>query len=274
MPTSHCHTPRRIDLHLHTNRSDGKFSPEEVIQRCARAKLDLIALTDHDITNPKWVGTHIVDEHQIRVIAAAEISGVHDGIEFHLLAYFPGHVPDEFATFCRSQTDDRLRRYLHSQEMLDLPKHPLLEHAKQGEFAITRYHVAQQLIEEGRVNSIQAAFDRYIAHRHPAATPVKCTYTDAIQIVRDNGGITSWAHPSIRAIQKYLPDLAKAGLQGLEGFRPAMNAKYRKIIRKAAKNHDLFLTGGSDWHGWQPFDPGLFYVEPEQVSEFLQQIAS
>src|SRR5256885_178306 len=77
--------PGRVDLHMHTDRSDGRYPPEEVLARAVARRLDVIAVTDHDLPNVIAAGTHAVAGRTIRVIAAVELSGNHAGREFHLL---------------------------------------------------------------------------------------------------------------------------------------------------------------------------------------------
>ena len=105
----------RFDLHLHTTSSDGKFDPEEVITRCARGGLDVIALTDHDFATAIPAGPRRIAGRDIHVLAGAEISGVHDGTEYHLLVYFPGPLPLSFRAFCRRQCLERAVRYEDNQ---------------------------------------------------------------------------------------------------------------------------------------------------------------
>ena len=93
----------RFDLHLHSLRSDGRFSPEEVLARCAAGGLDVVAITDHDLTLPVPAGKHTFGGRTVTLLAGAEISGMYEGVEYHLLVYFPGQAPEGFRDFCAAQ---------------------------------------------------------------------------------------------------------------------------------------------------------------------------
>jgi len=103
------HQARRFDLHLHTNRSDGKLPVDALIAQCIAGGLEAIAITDHDLDTPVPVGEHHTLEGSIYVIGGAEISGVHAGHELHLLAYFPEAIPESFRAFCKARAQARLR---------------------------------------------------------------------------------------------------------------------------------------------------------------------
>ncbi len=264
---------RRFDLHMHTNRSDGRYDPEEVLARCAATGLDVIALTDHDLVAPVSPGVHTVDGRDIFVIGAAEISGHHDGHEFHLLVYFPGEIPEEFRTFCTRQMQARADRYAGAIEQLDLEglEGPD-EAAKAGERSLTRLHLAQAMVEAGHATHLRDAFNTF---RDTQAVPsIAFSFTDAIRMAVTHGGITSWAHPPMQHARTYLKTFVDAGLQGLEAHRPRVSGKDRKTFKKMAKRYNLVLTGGSDWHGWNGHQLGLFHVNRVDLEPFLELLSA
>lgn len=259
---------RRFDLHLHTNRSDGRFEPEEVLRRCAASGLEVVALTDHDLVAPLPPGVHEVEGKQVHVIAAAEVSGQHDGHEFHLLVYFRDAVPDGFRDFCRTQMQGRAERYDQAVRALDLPGlKGSDEAAHRGERAVTRLHLAQAVVEAGHASHLRDAFHTF---RQTDAVPrIALPFTEAIRVARAHGGITSWAHPPLRFVREYLDTFVEAGLQGLEAHRPRVSSADRRALKKLAKRNGLVLTGGSDWHGWNGHQLGLFHVTRYDLTDFL-----
>lgn len=260
----------RLDLHLHSNRSDGAFTPEQVLARCAAAKLDVIALTDHDLPPDLEPGVHQVDGRAVHVLAGAEVSGQHQGKEHHLLVYFPGAVPDVFRAFCRRQCQERASRYATALVNLETPDLPGPDHdALLGERALTRFHLAQELVATGRAAHVGDAFSRLIGDRHGTVPHLETELVDVIALANECGGITSWAHPSLADVEAHLPTLAAAGLHALEAFRPYLKTRERSRLRKMARRHGLALTGGSDWHGWAGERVGLFHVTPQEVSGFV-----
>ncbi len=264
------HSSTHIDLHIHSSMSDGRYPPQEVLKRCALGGLDLVAITDHDLTSSLKPGVHDIEGKQILLLAGAEISGTHEGAEYHLLVYFPGTVPPEFRAFCETRCRHRAERYessRHSIGLTDLT--PADEEARLGQRALTRLHLARELMENGHVSSVQEAFDRYLGAQHQRVPPVNLTFIEAIQTARSCGALTSWAHPSLEDARSHLATFKQAGLHGIEAARPGLRTSQRRSLRKLARAHGLFVTGGSDWHGWHSLELGTFSVDPQQVSGFI-----
>ncbi len=263
-----------VDLHLHTTLSDGRHPPDEVLRRCAAAKLDLVALTDHDLPQRVEVGPRTIEGHRLRLIGAAEVSGMHQGKEQHLLVYFPGEVPDGFRAFCRAQCQERARRYAAAVANLGLPGLDGPDHdAREGDRSVTRFHLARELAAHGHALGVRDAFARWLGDGHGHVPPLSLTFVDAIRQARAAGGLTSWAHPPLPLVDAWLPELVAAGLQGIEAHRPMCTSDDRRRYRRHAKAHGLWLTGGSDWHGWADDGAlGLFRVERSDVGDFLDAL--
>lgn len=253
----------RFDLHLHTSASDGRYDLDEVLRRCAAGGLDWIAITDHDLGCRLEPGERQVGDRVIRVLPGAEISGVHEGTEYHLLCYFPNGVPAGFHTLCQTQCGEREVRYQAALEALGLDGRP------DDAVALTRLHLAHALVAAGIVSDRREAFATLLSDRHGLVPRMSLAFTDAIRLARESGAITSWAHPPRGAIERHLKDFVAAGLQGLEALRPRIPGPERRYVRKQARRHGLFLTGGSDWHGWRGFEPGLFQVTAREIGDFV-----
>lgn len=256
----------RADLHLHSDRSDGAFPPHEVLARCAQAGLDVVALTDHDLAGGLGPGPHAVGGRTVRVIAGAEVTATHDGREFHLLVYFPDEPPERFLEFCRAQCAERAQRYATAVANLGVPGlHGPDADAREGRRAVTRLHLARALVALGRATHVGEAFSRWLGDGHGVVPPIALTLLDAVAFARSCGGVTSLAHPSVRDAEALLPTLAAAGLHGVEAHRPALSGNDRRRLRRLAQAHGLFLTGGSDWHGWHGERLGLFAVPGDEL---------
>lgn len=264
----------RFDLHLHTDRSDGRFSQEEVLDRCARGGLEVIALTDHDFAPDLQPGVHQLGSHRLHVLAGAEVTGVHDGRELHLLVYFPGDVPTGFREFCRRQTVARARRYALAVDNLGLPDLAAPDaRALGGDKALTRLHLAHALVDSGHATDVRDAFTRWLGKQHGHVPQVEFPFVEAIRTARAHGGVTSWAHPVVDHVRRYLPTFVAAGLQGLEVLRPRTRGSHRRALRRMARQHGLLITGGSDWHGWHDQgDLGLFSVRGHEIRAFLDAL--
>lgn len=263
----------RIDLHMHSNRSDGAFAPQEVLRQCAAAGLDVIALTDHDLAPDVAPGVHVIDGHRLRVIAGAEVTGEVDGREFHLLVYFPGDVPEAFQSFCREQCVLRAARYTAARESLQLRGVPEADAAaRRGDRALTRLHLAHALVEQGHAEHVGDAFGRFLSESHGHVPTLGLSLFDAIRFARQQGGVTSWAHPSVADAEAYLPALVDAGLQGVEALRPHLNSRDRGRLKRLARSNGAFLTGGSDWHGWHDARVGLFRLSLDDIGDFAETL--
>ena len=261
----------RFDMHLHSTASDGRYDPEAVLKKCAAAGLDVVSLTDHDFATTIEPGIHTLDGHQIHVVPGAEISGVHDGTEYHLLVYFPHGSPEAFRDFCRQQCQERAIRYERAMQELGL-KGVIDPYARAGRRALTRLHLAHALVDAGVVSNRREAFAHYLGDAQGKVQKLSMPFIDAIRCARQNGGFTSWAHPPPKAVEAHLPAFVAAGLQGLEGIRPGLNSEGRRFYRRMAKRHGLYLTGGSDWHGWRYTDPGLFRVVASEMQDFVDAL--
>jgi len=264
-PTSKC------DLHLHTNRSDGKFTPSQLIERALDGGLDIISMTDHDLVCSVPAGVHRRGEQSLFLIHGAEVTGVHEGREYHLLVYFPRNAPQSFMEFCNQQIKDRQNRYTQALKNLpfnDLPSPKDLNES--GTEALTRHHLAQGLVNAGHARSMNDAF-KHFATRDNVPT-INVSFIECIRFATACGGITSWAHPPVTDLKKHVQSFAEAGLTGLEALRPNVGQVARKTYKKMAKRHKLLFTGGSDWHGWKDQNLGLFYVHQRDLEPFFQRL--
>lgn len=258
----------RLDLHVHSDRSDGKYPPEEVLRRAAAAGIDVLALSDHDLDPVLRHGNHEVEGRHIRVVASAEVSGHHAGKEFHLLWYFQGATPPEASVFLRKRAQSRAHRYDAAMAKLGVADRADAE-AHAGSRALTRYHLADALVRCGRVKNPHDAWHLLGSDTVPL---IDLSFVDAIKAARGFGALTSWAHPSTADANKYIAEFVAAGLQGVEAARPSLDKSTRKGLRALAKKHGLFITGGSDWHGWWQGDLGDFRFEDEHASAFVVRL--
>lgn len=265
----------RFDLHLHSHLSDGKVSPGELLELCGRGRLDVIALTDHDLPPALSPGRHMVAQRVVTVLHGVELSGVYEGKELHLLVYFPREMPAAFRDFLSDRARSRADRYDEAVRRLELDGVEVAPaEARAGERSITRFHLSQALVRAGHAATLQDAFDRFTGSRHAKVPPVTLDWLDAIRVARDSGGVTSWAHPSVEDAERWTPTFAGAGLQGLEALRPANKRQQRNTLRRLAREHGLFVTGGSDWHGWWNDRPGRFAAPMRELKGFAEALAA
>lgn len=253
----------RIDLHTHTDRSDGTFSPAELVRLAAERELDVVAITDHDTTDALAEGTAEGERVGVEVVPGVELSAEHDGRSVHVLAYWVDVGNLAFQDELRRLRDQRLRRGELMVERLAELGVPVsfdrvLEIARGGN--VVRPHVAQALVEAGHVDSEEQAFDVWIGDDRPAHVPKHALApVDAVGLIRRAGGAAVVAHPGMWDGEAPLPreliaDMAEAGLAGLEAEHTDHRPEQRERYRSLAAQLGLVPTGGSDCHGTR-YDP-------------------
>ena len=263
----------RLDLHMHSSRSDGKLSPESVLAAAAAGGLDVIALTDHDLPPTIPQGPQRVGHREIHVVHGVEISAMHEGRELHLLAYFPGEMPADFVAFCVERAQSRARRYADALDAIGLPGMDGPDQdAREGRRALTRYHLARALVLAGHSATLADAFRQWAGEHLSYVPALDLLFVDAIAAVHDAGGFSSWAHPDLELARAWTQTFAAVGLHALEAHRPSVGRGVRDTLARLAFKHRLGVTGGSDWHGWQG-ELGSFSVPLRQVTDLARAVA-
>jgi predicted metal-dependent phosphoesterase TrpH len=249
---------RRIDLHAHSNRSDGTFTPAQLVQLAAERGLDVVALTDHDTTDGLGEAVHAGDRAGVEVVPGVEFSAEHEGTSVHVLCYWMDPADTDLQAELGRLRDERFRRGEAMVERLDALGVPVsFDRVREiaGGASIVRPHVAQAMVEAGHVATEQEAFDRYLADGKPAHVPKHALDpVDAVALIRGAGGVCVLAHPGMWGDQTEVPGslierMASAGMAGLEvdhtDHTPEQRARYRDL----ADGLGLVPTGGSDCHG-------------------------
>ena len=275
----------RIDLHTHSDRSDGTTSPAEVVLAAAAAGLDVVALTDHD-TSAGWdEAASAVEEAGIALVRGMEISCKHAGRALHLLAYLPD--PDHEGLLAELRLvlegrDERMPRICAQLRAIgiDITEEHVAAHAV-GAAAIGRPHVADALVALGVVSHRDEAFERYLSAGRPGyvqryAPPL----TRMLGLVRDAGGVPVIAHPWGRTdrsalLEDGLAELKDLGLAGLEVDHQDHAPAHRDELRAIAANLDLIVTGSSDFHGAgkSDHDLGCNTTAPDQFDRLVELAA-
>ena len=273
-PTSRELGPRaRLDLHMHSDRSDGRFPPAEVLRRCAAGRLDVVALTDHDLPPALPAGPTRIGDWTLHIVHGVELSGTHEGRELHLLVYFPEEMPADYAAFCTTQAAARATRYDEAAARLALEGIPVADDAAhRGERALTRYHLAAALVSAGHAATVGDAFRRWLGDGGTLVPPIELAFTDAIALSRAAGGFTAWAHPSPEQLAALAETLAAAGLHAVEVHRPRLGRHTRDAMARRAWRNGLSVTGGSDWHGWGQGELGAFSVPLRESRDFARAV--
>jgi hypothetical protein len=254
----------RIDLHTHSNLSDGSLTPTELVRSAAEHGVGVLALTDHDTTAGLEEAQAEAARLGIRLLPGIELSVCEDDgrVQCHVLGY--GIDPDAPALQeCTAQLRSaRIERFGTMIEQLkragiDLGCDFPASRMESAQGTIGRPHLAQRLVERGYCKTPQEAFDRYLGRGKTGFLPApEFSAAAAITVVHRAGGVASLAHP-LRSIgidcpggpAAFIGRFAKLGLDALEIQHPAQNKGQRKKLVKIAQQLELLHTGGSDFHG-------------------------
>jgi 3',5'-nucleoside bisphosphate phosphatase len=265
----------RVDLHLHTNASDGEDPPAELVRRARAAGLDAIAITDHDTLAGLPAALAAAGAAGVRVIPGCEFSVQGPGGELHLLAYLLPLDDPSLESFLAEQREGRRRRLTRIVARLQALGVPISEEAVcrvAGHQAIGRPHVARALVAGRWVQDVAEAFERYLGFGRAAFVPKELPSVEAVVAeVRRAGGVTSMAHLKDRGQRPAVAALRAAGVDALEVLHPAHDERTRRRLGQLADDLGMLKTGGSDWHGEQLLDdhraaPGALPVPAEWLA--------
>ena len=244
---------RYIDLHMHTNLSDGVLSPEELLELVRDKNLKAFSVTDHDNLEGFLAVKKLLKKDDPELIPGVELSVSDKGGDLHILAYC--FNPDDVffnRTINDFKTNRNQRGRLIVQKLNELGINVTYEDVSKcaGDAAVGRPHVAMAMLERGYVNSYEEAFARYIGNNKPAYVPkMNMTPVDAINLIHKAGGIAVLAHPMIDNAFRYIETLVGQGLDGIEIYHPSNNQGDSDRLKQAAERFRLVVTGGSDYHG-------------------------
>lgn len=250
----------KIDLHTHSNVSDGTDTPSALVRRAAEVGLDVVALTDHDTFAGLDEAVATGTEVGVQVVRGVEISAQHAGDSVHLL----GYGLDESDPALNAELDrvrrgrtDRLGPVLDKLAALGLPLSRDDVLAQVGDSpSVGRPHIADAMIAAGYVATRTEAFDRYLADGGPAHVPrYAIAVEDALALVHGAGGLVVLAHPWGRGRREQLsPDylgrlVTEHGLDGIEVDHEDHDRSTRDELRALAERLGVIVTGSSDYHG-------------------------
>jgi len=245
--------PKRFaDLHIHTNFSDGRFSPAQVVDYSQRVGLSAISITDHDITESIRLAREAAGQYDMEIVPGIELSADDRGREVHILGYCFNKENSELQEKLRIFCDARLKR---AQEMVEKLNELGLEIefdrvlAIAGPGSVGKPHVAQAMVERGYVNSAGQASREYLGSGRPAYVPkYKLVPREAIELIRRAGGIPVLAHPALSRVDELIPQMVSCGLMGLEVYEGSTDPSIINYYTGLARKYGLLITGGSDCH--------------------------
>lgn len=242
-----------IDLHVHTNASDGLFTPSEIIEGSLKLGLQAIAITDHDTVDGYVEAARMVDAKVMEVVPGVELSSNYKGADVHILGYYIDHQNPEFV---KKILKFRQYRYERGESMVarlnELGLNLSMDTVKTiaGDSPLGRPHVADALLREEFVQTYDEAFARYIGYHAPAYVPKKIlTSQHAIDLIHLIRGVAVLAHPGTLRHDEFIPDLVEMGLDGIEAYHSQHKRSDITRYKNMAQKSGIIHTGGSDCHG-------------------------
>ena len=247
-----------IDLHVHSDKSDGSLSPSDLVSYAIKQGVTAFALTDHDTVDGIDEALRASEGTSVTVIPGIELSTEYEGKDIHIVGLFIDKEEPAFRDKIQEFVDSRI---LRNQKMCQkLTEHglPITYEELTGEFpgsVITRAHYAQLLQKKGYIKSLKEAFERYIGDRGPCFIPrEKITPEDGVKLILSAKGIPVLAHPlqygmGDERLQKLIDRLKAVGLQAMEAIYCTHSPSEENKMRALADKNNLLISGGSDFHG-------------------------
>lgn len=261
---------RAIDLHTHTCKSDGSYTPTELVDYAIEKNLAAVAITDHD--SIEGLDEAVAHEAALRerglpsveMIPGIEFSTKYEKQDVHIVGLYISYEREAFQSALGSFVDSRVSRNRKMCENLqgagiDITYEKLL--AMYPDAVITRAHYASYLLEHGYVKSRQDAFARYLGDHTKYFVPrEKVTPSQAVDLILKADGVPILAHPPLYhmgndRLDTLVSSLKADGLMGIEVFYSTYSNQDVRDMQRLAAKYNLLVSGGSDFHGANK--PGL-----------------
>ena len=253
-----------IDMHTHTNYSDGDLSPQELIKLAIDKKIGTLAITDHDtIEGIKKVNKNedIIVDSGIKIINGIELSAKADKGRMHILGYGIDLNNKALNKKMIDLKDNSINSVLSIMEQIKRDygikfSYKDIKELVNANHNLGRPDLAKLCIKYGYANTVQDAFDKYLidAYNKTRKTGKGLQYQECLELIANSGGIPVLAHPkSLELSEKefliLLKDMIRCGLRGIEVYHSSHTKEEMKYYLEIANKYGLLISGGSDYHG-------------------------
>lgn len=274
----------RGDFHLHTNASDGKLSPKQLIYMASIRGLDIIAITDHDTTLNVEEGIREGLIENIRVIPGIELSTIHNNESIHVLGYFKDdrYKDEDFQNFLNDMEIYRILRAEKIVENLNTFFNIKLDYGKILEDAkgvIARPHIAKAIMNAGYKYDWKYIFDNLLSNDSPAYVQTKKISTaDGISILKKVNALVVLAHP-VLIKNSSINEMLSFDFDGIEAVYPINTKKQKSFLKAKALEYGKLITAGSDFHGITTSDTshgliGSVFLSHNELDAFVNALDS
>lgn len=245
-----------IDLHTHSNKSDGSMTPVELVHHAKRAGLSAISLTDHDCIDGVKEAVKEGERIGLEVVPGIEFSAKSE-TETHILGYYVDIKNKDILNALEEIKRVRVERTYETSRLLkevgfDVSVEEVLKIAPGN--IVGRAHFARIMMEKGYVSSVKEGFDLYLANGKPAYSDRQhLTANEAVKLITGAGGLAFAAH--LHLMRKpddelflFIKELKENGLSGVEGYYTEYTPKMQEKYQNLAKSLGLLISGGTDFH--------------------------
>lgn len=269
----------RADLHCHSTCSDGSYTPKEIIALAKQIGLAGLSITDHDSILAYQTAIPAAKEANILLGSGVEFSSVDRGVSVHVLGYDFDLTDERMVAFCQKhieRREDRNRKIFQKLKVhrMAIDPQPFIERMQAGE-PIGRPHIAQAMIAKGYVTDIKEAFTKWLGDGKPCFDAGFSISTDqTLEVIQKAGGKAFLAHPHLMNRPHFIKQLLQKPFDGIECYYskcfPEQEARWLRL----AKEKNLLISGGSDFHGTiKPNVPlGCSWVDQETFLKIFQRL--
>lgn len=242
-----------VDLHIHSNHSDGAYTVAQVLEAVRKENLAAFSIADHDTLTGYREARQLVADEDPELVCGLELSVSIDSDDVHILAYYCDEDNARLQSALEHFNSQRnLRGGLIVEKLNGLGVPVSYQEVQEiaGFAAIARPHIAEAILRVGAVSLYEDAFRRYLANGGPAWVPkTRFTPEEAVALIHHSGGVAVLAHPIIDRAYRHLDLLTSLGLDGIELYHPMHSQSDMDYLSESARCSRLLVTGGSDFHG-------------------------
>lgn len=271
------------DFHTHSTESDGKFSPEELVNLAKSKNIDIMALTDHDTTKGIEAAVKAGEKSGVKVVPAIELSTLYNGESIHVLGYFKDnkYKDSAFQSYLKDMTNYRIIRAKKIVGNLDKYFHIQIEAEKvlqRANGVVARPHIAKEIIAAGYPYTMDYIFNNIINEGSPAYIPnKKLELSEGIKLLKAANALAVLAHP-VLVKKSSVEDLMKYDFDGLEAIYPLNKENDTEKFIELAKLYDKIVTAGSDFHSGEAADTkhgtlGTVSLDEKRIEIILKKLS-
>jgi 3',5'-nucleoside bisphosphate phosphatase len=250
----------KIDLHTHSNMSDGHYSPDDLVHYARSREVNVLSITDHDSIDGVEEAIKVGNEIGVDVISGVELRVDWRGKSVDILGYLFDIEGEELIKIlekCKNYRYNRAKLILEKLNHADvrISLDSVLQYTSNG--TIIRPHIAMAMVTAGYVPDNRAAFDEYLNKPEYSnlGNNFRVSVNDGIEAIHEANGVAIIAHPLLPGIPDYLdlnnflPEAVNYGIDGLEAYYTGYSKELTDKFIEMAKSQGLIYTGGSDFHG-------------------------